>query len=104
MAELTISPDEIRSALDEFVQAYEPQGAERTEVGTVVSSGDGIARVEGLPSAMANELLRFENGTQGIALNLDEREIGVVVLGESEGIDEGSIVPWMRYIVSRPPR
>ena len=82
MAELTISPDEIRSALDEFVQAYEPQGAERTEVGTVVSSGDGIARVEGLPSAMANELLRFENGTMGIALNLEERQIGVVVLGQ----------------------
>ena len=102
MAELTISPDEIRSALDEFVQAYEPQGAERTEVGTVVSSGDGIARVEGLPSAMANELLRFENGTQGIALNLDEREIGVVVLGDSEGIDEGSTVHGTGDVLSVP--
>ncbi|AQP47225.1 F0F1 ATP synthase subunit alpha [Tessaracoccus aquimaris] len=102
MAELTISPDEIRSALDEFVQAYDPQGAERTEVGTVVSSGDGIARVEGLPSAMANELLRFENGTQGIALNLDEREIGVVVLGDSEGIDEGSTVHGTGDVLSVP--
>ena len=102
MAELTISPDEIRSALDEFVQTYEPQGAERTEVGTVVSSGDGIARVEGLPSAMANELLRFENGTQGIALNLDEREIGVVVLGDSEGIDEGSTVHGTGDVLSVP--
>ncbi|AQP52076.1 F0F1 ATP synthase subunit alpha [Tessaracoccus flavescens] len=102
MVELTISPDEIRSALDEFVRAYEPQGAERTEVGTVVSSGDGIARVEGLPSAMANELLRFENGTQGIALNLDEREIGVVVLGGSEGINEGSTVHGTGDVLSVP--
>ena len=99
MAELTISPDEIRSALDEFVSSYQPAAASMTEVGVVVTSGDGIARVEGLPSAMANELLRFENGTMGIALNLDEREIGVVVLGDSEGIDEGSTVhgtgaPW----------
>ena len=102
MAELTISPDEIRSALDDFVKSYEPSGASRTEVGTVVSSGDGIARVEGLPSAMANELLRFENGTLGIALNLDEREIGVVVLGESEGIDEGSIVHGTGDVLSVP--
>ncbi|WP_040284457.1 F0F1 ATP synthase subunit alpha [Tessaracoccus massiliensis] len=102
MAELTISPDEIRSALDDFVQSYEPQAAGRTEVGTVVSSGDGIARVEGLPSAMANELLQFENGTLGIALNLDEREIGVVVLGESEGIDEGSTVHGTGDVLSVP--
>ena len=102
MAELTISPDEIRSALDDFVQAYQPQAASRTEVGTVVTSGDGIARVEGLPSAMANELLRFENGTLGIALNLDEREIGVVVLGDSEGIDEGSVVHGTGDVLSVP--
>lgn len=102
MAELTISPDEIRNALDDFVRSYEPETASRTEVGTVVTSGDGIARVEGLPSAMANELLRFENGTLGIALNLDEREIGVVVLGDSEGIDEGSIVHGTGDVLSVP--
>ncbi len=102
MAELTISPDEIRSALNEFVASYEPKATESTEVGTVVTSGDGIARVEGLPSAMANELLRFENGTLGIALNLDEREIGVVVLGDSEGIDEGSIVYGTGDVLSVP--
>ncbi|AQX14728.1 F0F1 ATP synthase subunit alpha [Tessaracoccus lapidicaptus] len=102
MAELTISPDEIRSALDDFVQSYQPQAASRTEVGSVVTSGDGIARVEGLPSAMANELLRFENGTLGIALNLDEREIGVVVLGDSEGIDEGSVVHGTGDVLSVP--
>ncbi len=102
MAELTISPDEIRDALDDFVQSYQPAAANRTEVGTVVSSGDGIARVEGLPSAMANELLRFENGTMGIALNLDEREIGVVVLGDSEGINEGSVVHGTGEVLSVP--
>ena len=102
MAELTISPDEIRSALDEFVSSYQPAAASMTEVGVVATSGDGIARVEGLPSAMANELLRFENGTMGIALNLDEREIGVVVLGDSEGIDEGSTVRGTGEVLSVP--
>ncbi|MGV8847177.1 F0F1 ATP synthase subunit alpha [Tessaracoccus sp.] len=102
MAELTISPDEIRDALDDFVQSYQPSAATRTEVGTVITSGDGIARVEGLPSCMANELLRFENGTMGIALNLDEREIGVVVLGNSEGINEGSVVHGTGEVLSVP--
>ncbi len=102
MAELTISPDEIRQALDNFVKSYQPEAATATEIGTVISSGDGIARVEGLPSAMANELLRFENGTMGIALNLDEREIGVVVLGNSEGIDEGSVVHGTGEVLSVP--
>jgi len=92
MPELTIRPEEIRDALDRFVSNFSPDTASRDEVGIVVTSGDGIARVEGLPSAMANELLEFANGTQGIALNLDVREIGVVVLGESEGIEEGSTV------------
>jgi F-type H+/Na+-transporting ATPase subunit alpha len=92
MAELTIRPDEIRAALDSFVKSYEPQGAVREEVGRVTLAGDGIAQVEGLPGAMANELLEFENGTLGLALNLDVREIGVVVLGEFTGIEEGQTV------------
>ncbi len=92
MAELTIRPDEIRDALDRFVRDYTPEASSREEVGTVITSGDGIARIEGLPSAMANELLQFENGVLGIALNLDVREIGAVVLGNSEGIEEGSTV------------
>src|SRR6201996_637849 len=92
MAELTIRPDEIRAALTRFVEEYEPEGVAREEVGTVVECGDGIARVEGLPSAMANELLEFENGIRGIALNLDVREIGVVILGEFSGIEEGQTV------------
>src|ERR1700678_3660753 len=92
MAELTIRPDEIRDALARFVEEYEPEGVARDEVGTVVECGDGIARVEGLPSAMANELLEFENGVRGIALNLDVREIGVVILGEFNEIEEGQEV------------
>lgn len=102
MAELTIRPEEIRDALDRFVTNFAPATASREEIGTVVVSGDGIARVEGLPSAMANELLEFENGTRGIALNLDVREIGVVVLGDSEGIEEGSSVRRTGDILSVP--
>ena len=92
MAELTISPDEIRAALDAHVKSFEPQGAVTEEVGTVTLAGDGIAQVEGLPGVMANELLRFEDGTLGLALNLDVRHIGVVVLGEFTGIEEGQTV------------
>ncbi|WP_342371682.1 F0F1 ATP synthase subunit alpha [Propioniciclava soli] len=102
MAELTIRPDEIRAALDRFVQNYTPDVATREEIGVVTTSGDGIARVEGLPSAMANELLEFANGTLGIAQNLDVREIGVVVLGDSEGIEEGSTVRRTGEVLSIP--
>ena len=102
MAELTIRPEDIRDALDRFVQNYTPDTSSREEVGTVVSSGDGIARIEGLPSAMANEMLEFENGTLGIALNLDVREIGVVVMGDSAGIEEGSTVRRTGDILSVP--
>ncbi|MEV0163670.1 ATP synthase F1 subcomplex alpha subunit [Nonomuraea fuscirosea] len=102
MAELTIRPDEIRDALERFVQAYEPEGAAREEIGTVVDAGDGIAHVSGLPSAMANELLEFENGTRGLALNLDTREIGVVVLGEFSGIEEGQTVRRTGEVLSVP--
>ena len=102
MAELTIRPDEIRAALARFVEEYEPAGVAREEVGTVVECGDGIARVEGLPSAMANELLEFENGIRGIALNLDVREIGVVILGEFSGIEEGQRVKRTGEVLSVP--
>ena len=102
MTELTIRPDDIRDALDQFVSNFNPQAAQREEVGTVLSSGDGIARVAGLPSVMANELLRFSNETLGIALNLDDREIGVVVLGDSEGIEEGSEVRGTGEVLSVP--
>ncbi len=102
MAELTIRPQEIRDALSRFVQEYEPEGAAREEIGTVIECGDGIARVEGLPSAMASELLVFENGVRGLALNLDVREIGVVILGEFNEIEEGQQVKRTGEILSVP--
>ena len=102
MAELTIRPEEIRDALERFVEAYEPGTASTEEVGAVVECGDGIARVSGLPSVMANELLEFEDGTRGIALNLDVREIGVVVLGEFSQIEEGQRVRRTSEVLSVP--
>jgi F-type H+-transporting ATPase subunit alpha len=102
MAELTIRPEEIRDALDAFVQSYEPGAASREEIGRVSEAGDGIARVEGLPSVMANELLQFADGTLGLALNLDVREVGVVVLGEFSGIEEGQEVRRTGEILSVP--
>ncbi len=102
MTELTIRPEEIRDALARFVAAYEPGAAATEEIGTVVEAGDGIARVEGLPSAMANELLEFEDGTRGLALNLDVREIGVVVLGDFSKIEEGQRVKRTGEVLSVP--
>jgi F-type H+/Na+-transporting ATPase subunit alpha len=102
MAELTIRPEEIRDALARFVEEYEPEGAATEEVGIVAEAGDGIARVEGLPSAMANELLEFEDGTRGLALNLEVREIGVVILGEFSKIDEGQRVKRTGEVLSVP--
>jgi F-type H+-transporting ATPase subunit alpha len=101
MAELTISSEEIRGALERYVSSYTPD-ISREEVGTVADAGDGIAHVEGLPSTMANELLEFEDGTLGVALNLDAREIGVVVLGDFEGIDEGQRVKRTGRVLSVP--
>ncbi len=102
MAELTIRPEEIRDALDRFVTEYQPADTAAEEVGTVVDAGDGIAHVEGLPSVMTNELLEFEDGTRGIALNLDVRDIGVVVLGEFDGIEEGQQVRRTGQVLSVP--
>ncbi|MFF1529696.1 F0F1 ATP synthase subunit alpha [Cellulomonas sp. NPDC058312] len=102
MSELQIRPEDIRAALDSFVTTYEPTGAAAEEVGRVTLAGDGIARVEGLPGAMANELLRFEDGTLGLALNLDVREIGVIVLGEFTGIEEGQEVRRTGEVLSVP--
>src|SRR5215475_7120515 len=101
MAELTISSDDIRGALERYVSSYTPETT-REEVGVVSYAADGIAQVEGLPSTMANELLEFEDGTLGVALNLDVREIGVVVLGEFEGIDEGQQVKRTGRVLSVP--
>jgi len=102
MAELTISPDEIRDALKDFAASYEPKKAEKTEVGTVVDAADGIAHVAGLPGVMANELVRFADGTLGLAQNLEENEIGVVVLGEFTDIAEGQQVTRTGEVLSVP--
>ncbi|RJS46901.1 F0F1 ATP synthase subunit alpha [Nocardioides cavernaquae] len=102
MTELSIRPDEIRDALQRFVSDYKPEAASREEVGTVAEAGDGIARISGLPSAMANELLEFEDGTLGLALNLDTREIGAVVLGDFDKIEEGQPVRRTGDILSVP--
>jgi F-type H+/Na+-transporting ATPase subunit alpha len=102
MTELTIRPEEIREALAQFVETYEPGAAAIEEIGTVVEAGDGIARVEGLPSVMANELLEFEDGTRGLALNLDVREIGVVILGDFSRIEEGQRVKRTGEVLSAP--
>jgi F-type H+-transporting ATPase subunit alpha len=89
MADITISADDISAALKNFVKEYEPGKPAANEVGHVIDAADGIAHVEGLPGVMANELIRFSNGVQGLAQNLDEDEIGVVILGEFDGIVEG---------------
>ncbi|MGH3684222.1 MAG: F0F1 ATP synthase subunit alpha [Pseudonocardiaceae bacterium] len=101
MAELTISSDEIRSAIENYVTSFSTETS-REEVGTVIYAGDGIARVEGLPSAMTSELLEFPGGVLGVAQNLDVREIGVVILGNFAAIEEGQEVRRTGRILSVP--
>ncbi|MDN6301621.1 MAG: F0F1 ATP synthase subunit alpha [Brachybacterium sp.] len=102
MAELTISPEDIRNALDTAVSTYQAGATEREETGRVSEAADGIARVEGLPNVMANELVSFEDGTLGLALNLELREVGIVVLGEFSGIQEGQQVRRTGQVLSVP--
>jgi F-type H+-transporting ATPase subunit alpha len=101
MAELTIQPDEIRNAIQKNVESYEA-ATSREEVGGVLETGDGIARVEGLHSAMTNELLEFKGGLLGLALNLDVRQIGVVLLGDGSEIEEGQEVRRTGEVLSVP--
>ncbi|RZQ60893.1 F0F1 ATP synthase subunit alpha [Amycolatopsis suaedae] len=101
MAELTISSDEIRSAIENYVSSYAPE-VSREEVGTVIDTGDGVAHVEGLPSTMANELLEFPGGVLGVARNLEPRQIGVVILGNYETIQEGQEVKRTGRVLSAP--
>jgi F-type H+-transporting ATPase subunit alpha len=97
--ELTFSSKEIAAALRKYVDGFEPT-LEREEVGRVVATGDGVANVEGLPRAMANELLEFPGGILGIAFNLDEATIGCIVLGEADAIEEGDPVKQTGRILS----
>src|SRR5579884_728797 len=101
MTELTIRPEEIRQALESLVSSYEAR-PDRDEVGLVTETGDGIARVEGLHSCMTNELLEFSGGVLGLALNLDEREIGCVILGDAQHIEENQEVRRTGEILSVP--
>ena len=101
MAELTIQPDEIRKAIQTNVESFEA-ATSREEVGRVLETGDGIARVEGLHTAMTNELLEFKGGLLGLALNLDVREIGVVLLGDGSEIEEGQEVRRTGEVLSVP--
>ena len=101
MAELTISSADIESAIGDYVASFAPESG-RTEIGTVIDAGDGIAHVEGLPSAMTQELLEFEGGVLGVALNLDEHSIGAVILGEFEKIEEGQQVKRTGDVLSVP--
>ncbi|WP_354526979.1 F0F1 ATP synthase subunit alpha [Nakamurella sp. UYEF19] len=101
MTELTISADEIRSAIEGYVSEYAPE-VTREEVGVISSTGDGIATIEGLPSAMANELLSFPGGVLGVALNLDVRTIGAVILGDANTLQEGQQVTRTGEVLSVP--
>ncbi|OBI93566.1 F0F1 ATP synthase subunit alpha [Mycobacterium sp. 1245805.9] len=101
MAELTISADDIQSAIEEYVGSF-TSDTSREEVGTVIGAGDGIAHVEGLPSVMTQELLEFPGGVLGVALNLDEHDIGAVILGDFEKIEEGQQVKRTGEVLSVP--
>src|ERR671922_2676741 len=101
MAELTIDPNEISSVLRKYVEDYKPS-VTREEVGRVLYSGDGIARVSGLPRCMANERLEFPQGVAGVALNLEENEIGAVILGDPADVEEGDPVKLTGEILSVP--
>ena len=101
MSDLTINTADIAAAIQSNLDGFNPS-LEQTTVGRVLEVGDGIARVSGLPDAAVNEMLRFENGLIGLALNLDEDSIGAVVLGDVEGIEEGQTVVATGDILSVP--
>src|SRR6476469_10616373 len=101
MAELTINTADITAAIRKNLEGFTPD-VSLTQVGRVVEVGDGIARVSGLPDAAVNELLEFESGLLGLALNLDEESIGAVVLGEVDSIEEGQTVRATGRILSVP--
>src|SRR5688500_10099735 len=92
MATLDFNPQDITAALRKNLEGFTPTMASG-QVGRVIEVGDGIARVSGLPGAGVNELLEFEGGTLGLALNLDEESIGAVILGDVGHIEEGQAVP-----------
>src|SRR5204863_9898602 len=98
---LNLDPASIAEALRKNVESWSPS-IEREEVGRVIESGDGIARVSGLPQTMANELLEFPGGLLGVAFNLDEDEIGCIIFGDASSIEEGDPVKQTGRILSVP--
>ena len=98
---VSIRPDEISSIIRQQIESYS-QDVQVSNVGTVLQVGDGIARIYGLEQAMAGELLEFEDGTVGIALNLEEDNVGAVLMGNGFGIQEGSTVKATGKIASVP--
>ena len=101
MSEMTITADQITESLRANLAGWEP-GLDKETVGYVTSIADGVARVEGLPSAMASELLEFPRGLMGVALNIDENDLGVVFLGEYNHIEEGNPVKQTGTLLSVP--
>ena len=101
MSEMTIKPEDITAALKESLAGWHPS-VEAETVGFVASSADGVARVEGLPNAMASELLEFPGSLLGVALNIDEDDLGVVFLGEASHIEEGDPVKQTGRVLSVP--
>jgi F-type H+-transporting ATPase subunit alpha len=101
MSELTITADQITKSLKDQLSGWEP-GVDKETVGYVTAIADGVARVEGLPTAMASELLEFPGGLVGVALNIDEDDLGVVILGEASHVQEGDPVKQTGTVLSVP--
>src|SRR5512136_164934 len=92
---------EIAAALQKQLEAFAPK-LEAVDIGTVLEVGDGIARVSGLAGVRANEMVQFENGTLGIAFNLEKNNVGVIIMGEYTEIEEGQTVRAPSRVVSGP--
>ena len=101
MSDLTITADQITATLRQRLEGWEPEVSKET-VGYVTAMADGVARVEGLPNVMASELLEFPEGLIGVVLNIDESDVGVVVLGEGNHIEEGDPVKQTGRVLSVP--
>ncbi len=98
---MQLKPEEISKLIKEQIKHYENK-ISQADTGTVIMIGDGIARASGLDKCMANELLRFSNGEYGMALNLEENSVAIVMLGSDEGIREGDVVERTGTVVSVP--
>ena len=98
---MALHPEEISSIIKQQIKNYENK-VEQTETGTIILVGDGIAKAHGLENCMSNELLEFENGEYGMALNLEENVVSIVMLSNTSDIKEGSVVKRTGEVVSVP--